>query len=145
MVAATVAALTVGALPGAAGAQEPIDPNAEATFLGSIDARPASAKLRVRYTCAAGEGLWVSAKQSRSGRRDRRLTREGSSEVAASWLQSHRNRFVCDGTSHTATFTIDKVERGSKGRLRRGRAWVQFCVTTEQGLVLSKAGWVRVR
>jgi hypothetical protein len=38
------------------------------------------------------------------------------------------------------------VEKGSKGRLKKGRAYIQFCVTQgEQTLLLSKSGWVRVR
>ena len=62
------------------------------------------------------------------------------------WLQSHRNPFTCDGAFHTASFSIDKVEKGSKGRLKKGRAYIQFCVTQgEETLLLSKSGWVPVR
>ena len=55
--------------------------------------------------------------------------------MAKAWFQSHRNPITCDGTSRTAVFTLDKVEPGSKGRLKakgkrnRGRAYIQFCVT----------------
>ena len=125
------------------------DPNAKATFVSSIKAGAKKATLRVRYRCAEGEALWVSAKQVKSGKRDKRLTKEGSSKVAKAWWQSHRNPFVCNGSSHTARFTIDKVEPGSKGKLKKGRAWVQFCVTKGEGdagaLILSKSGWVKVR
>jgi hypothetical protein len=142
--AAVVGALATAVAPVAAGAQQGSDPTAKAQFLGKISKKAGKAQLRVRYTCSEGDALWVSAKQSRSGRRDARLTKEGSSRVAAAWLQSHRNRFTCDGAAHTATFTVDKQEKGSKGRLRKGRAWVQFCVTKGEGLALSKTGWVAV-
>lgn len=146
---AAVAAVATALSPAAAQAQENADPNAKAEFLGTIKRSAGKATLRVRYNCASGQALWVSAKQSKSGKKAVRLTREGGSRFAASWYQSHRNAFVCNGAPQTATFTIDKVEPGSKGRLRKGRAWVQFCVTQGEGdqgaLILSKAAWVRVR
>jgi hypothetical protein len=79
-------------------------------------------------------------------RRDQPGAEEGgASKIAHTWLQSHRNEYVCDGTSHTATFKIDPVEPGSKGRLKPGKAWVQFCVTKgKKDLVLSASGWVKV-
>jgi hypothetical protein len=77
--------------------------------------------------------------------KDKALKEEGSSEVAATWLQSHRNKFTCDGKSRTAKFTIDLVQDGSKGKLVEGEAWVQFCVTAGKDLILSKTGWVTVR
>ena len=41
--------------------------------------------------------------------------------------------------------SIDKVEPGSKGTLKTGVAYVQFCVTKgQQALILSKSGWVKV-
>jgi hypothetical protein len=92
-----------------------------------------------------GQALWVSAKESASGKKDRRLPKEGSSKAASAWWQSHRNAFVCDAQPHTARFSIDKVEKGSKGRLKDGTAWVQFCVTNGDDLVLSGSGWVPVR
>ena len=146
--AATVAALATCAAPVAAQAQEPtkaIDPTAKATFVGKIKSKGGTAKLRVRYTCSTGQTLWISAKQTRDGRRDARLTEHGSSAIAASWLQSHRNPIVCDGTRRTTSFTMDEVEPGSKGRLRRGTAYVQFCVTAEDALTYSKNAWVKVR
>jgi hypothetical protein len=47
-------------------------------------------------------------------------------------------------------FYIDTFEPGSKGRLRRGFAWVQFCITTgeteaDTKLIVSKAKFVRVK
>jgi hypothetical protein len=147
--AATLAAVATCAAPVATQAQEQgpptIDPTAKATFVGKIVSKGATAKLKVRYTCSNGQGLWISAKQSRTGRRDARLSREGSSRTAASWLHSHRNAITCDGQQHTTSFAIDKVEPGSKGRLRRGTAYVQFCVTAGESLTYSKNAWVKVR
>ncbi len=125
------------------------DPTAKATFVGTIKKQKGGkATLRVRYTCAAGEsqGLWVSAKQVKSRKRAKALTKEGSSKISAAWYQSHRNTFTCDGTTRTQTFTIDKVEPGSKGTLRKGKAYVQFCLTQgDNDLRLSKSGFVTVK
>jgi hypothetical protein len=141
---AVATTMAVVAVP-AAVAQQGSDPNASATFLGTIHPKGKKATLRVKYQCAEGEAVWVSAKQTKSGRKSSRLTKEGSSKVAASWLESHRNPFTCDGAPHTATFSIDTVEKGSKGRLRKGQAWVQFCVTKgQEDLILSKSAWVDV-
>jgi hypothetical protein len=145
--AALVGAVAVG-LPTAALA-EGSDPNGKATFLGAINVSGAKATLRVRYQCASGQALWVSAKETRTGVSATKLMKEGSSKAAAGWWESHRNRFICNGKPHTGTFTIDKVEKGSKGALVDGSAWVQFCVTKGETeattvLILSKSGWVRV-
>ena len=125
------------------------DPNATATFQGQIERHGDHATLRVRYTCASGNHLWVSAKQVASGKKDARLAAEGSSQIASAWWQSHRNAFTCDGKSHTDTFTIDTVEPGSKGALKKGHAWVQFCVTDgasgPEGLILSATKFVHVK
>jgi hypothetical protein len=140
-----VAAGAIALAPVAALA-EGSDPHGKATFLGAIHSSGAKATLKVRYQCAEGQALWVSAKQSQSGKADKRLVKEGSSKVAAGWLESHRNHFTCNGKAHTATFSIDTVEKGSKGTLKPGRAWVQFCVTKgQEDLILSKSGWVAVR
>ena len=121
------------------------DPNGKATFLGTIQSTGKKATLKVRYRCASGDALWASAKQTKSGASATRLMKEGSSKGSAGWLESHRNKFICNGKMHTGTFSIDTVEEGSKGTLRTGTAWVQFCVTKGQkDLVLSKSGWVRV-
>jgi hypothetical protein len=144
--AATMAALVLALVPVAALAQN-ADPNAKATFVSHIKIAKSKKKatLHVRYRCASGEALWVSAKELKSGDKDKALKKEGSSKVADGWWQSHRNKFVCNGKFHSAKFTIDKVEPGSKGKLRKGYAWVQFCVTKgEQTLILSKSGWVKV-
>jgi hypothetical protein len=121
------------------------DPNGKATFMGMIQSSGKTATLKVRYRCASGDALWVSAKQTKSGVSATRLMKEGASKVSAGWLESHRNKFICNGKLHTGRFSIDTVEKGSKGTLRAGSAWVQFCVTKgEEDLVLSKSGWVRV-
>jgi hypothetical protein len=121
------------------------DPNGKATFLGAIQTTGKQATLKVRYRCASGEALWVSAKQTKSGRSATRLMKEGSSRGSAAWLDSHRDRFACNGKMHTGTFSIDTVEKGTKGALKSGTAWVQFCVTKgKEDLVLSKSGWVTV-
>jgi hypothetical protein len=126
-----------------------VDPNAKATFVGPIHVTGKKATLSVRYQCRTGETVWVSAKETKTGVSAARLMKEGSSRFAAGWWESHRNRFVCNGKPHTAVFTIDAVEKGSKGTLVRGSAWVQFCVTTGHTekttvLILSKSGWVKI-
>ena len=121
------------------------DPNGKATFMGTIKSSGKTATLNVRYRCASGDALWVSAKQTKSGVSATRLMKEGASKESAGWLESHRNKFTCNGKMHTGTFSIDRVEKGSKGTLRAGTAWVQCCVTKGgEDLVLSKSGWVRV-
>jgi hypothetical protein len=137
-------AVIVAMLPIVAQA-EGSDPNGKATFIGAISTAGKKATLRARYQCASGEALWVSAKQTKSGVAATKLMKEGSSKVATGWLESHRNKFVCNGKPHTGTFSIDTVEKGSKGTLKTGSAWVQFCVTKgKEDLVLSKSGWVKV-
>jgi hypothetical protein len=125
------------------------DPNGKATFVGAIHVGGKKATLSVRYQCASGQTVWVSAKEMASGASSAKLAKEGSSKTAAAWWESHRNKFVCNGKLHTGTFSIDTVEKGSKGKLVAGKAWVQFCVTkgtTEANtkLILSKSGWVAV-
>ena len=148
MLPAAVVALATVAVPVAASAQQSgSDPTARASFQGEIEtsANGTQGTLRVRYRCSAGDTLWISAKQTANGKPSGALKLEGSSQVAASWLQSHRNPITCDGRKHTSDFTIDELEPGSKGALVEGKAWVQFCITAgEQDLTLSKSGWVRV-
>jgi Flp pilus assembly protein TadG len=151
-------ALTAVAAP-AAHAQQGTDPNAKAVFKSKlVRVDGSTAVLKVTYNCSHGTTLWISAKQLANGKKSAKLTQEGSSRVAKTWVQSHRNPITCDGTSQTAVFTLDKVEPGSKGHLKAkgrhnaGMAYIQFCVTmppaTEGGegeLVLSKDGWAKVR
>jgi hypothetical protein len=154
---AAVALAAVGAP--AAHAQTGTDPNASAVFKSRlVRVDRSTAVLKVTYQCSHGTTLWISAKQLANGKRSAVLTKEGSSKTAKTWLQSHRNPVTCDSTRHTAVFTLDKVEPGSKGRLKAkgrhnaGMAYIQFCVTVppatpggEGELVLSKDGWVKVR
>jgi hypothetical protein len=122
---------------------------AKATFVGPIHVSGKKGTLTVRYSCPSGQTVWVSAKEMASGAASAKLTKEGSSKTASGWWESHRNKFVCNGKTNTGTFTVDTVEKGSKGKLVPGSAWVQFCVTkgtTEANtkLLLSKSGWVKV-
>jgi hypothetical protein len=140
-------ALATAVVP-AAQAQQGSDKTARAQFIGAVHIAKngSAATLRVRYRCSAGDTLWVSAKQSATAKRDPKLTKEGSSKISAAWLQSHRNKIACDGAFHTTDFKLDKVEPGSKGKLAKGKAYVQFCVTANQkDLTLSKSGWVSSR
>lgn len=125
------------------------DPTAKAFFHGKIEplgkgaTRGASARLTVHYRCTKGDHLWVSVKQAASRKKDPALTQEGSSAYAETWLQSHRNRFTCNGKPRTERFYVDKLEPGAgKGALKRGWAWVQFCVTTGEELTLYSVGWM---
>jgi hypothetical protein len=63
------------------------------------------AVLTVRYSCAKGNHLWVSLKQSGSGSRDNRIRTEGSGEkkVAKTWLDSH-NPEAADLTTYLPTW-----------------------------------------
>lgn len=142
---AAATALTVAATPALA-AQAP--PAKTAKPLGSavIAKGKASAKLKVRYSCKSGDTLWISLKQTKSGKKSKALKKGGSSKTAAAWWESHRNKITCDGKNHTKRFTVDKKEKGSKGTLRSGFAWLQFCVTkNEKALTVSVARWVSVR
>ena len=147
--AAAATALAVAVTP--AFAAEQGAPAKTATPLASavVAKDKASAKLKVRYSCKTGETLWISLKQTKSGKKSKALKAEGSSEAAAAWWQSHRNPIKCDGAKHTKKFTVDKVEEGSKGTLRKGQAWLQFCVTKGEGedaqLTVSVAKWVSVK
>lgn len=127
-----------------------------AKTIGSVHASKSGKKatLTVRYSCDRGDHLWVSLKQSRSGRRDNAISGEGSGgkKIAKTWLDSHRNAAICDGQRHTGRFGVDKKEPGKYGHLRRGVAWLQFCVTDSTkpemdpaGLVTYLPKWVRVR
>jgi hypothetical protein len=91
-----------------------------------------TATVTARYICQEEfTHLWVSAKQSESGRPDKALQGEGSSGDSAAWWQSHPvpTSFSCDGEWHTDSFVIDTTEQGF-GELEHGQAWIQFCLTT---------------
>src|SRR5215213_2393352 len=148
MLPLAAAALSLAAaLPATAGAKtKPVTPAAEIishvkTFEGG-----SAATVKARYVCPEGNHLWVSAKQSADGAPDPRLEGEGSSAFAAGWLQNHPGNFTCDGKSHVGTFQVDNFTEYGFGQLRRGVAWVQFCVVSEatEQLVLSHSEWVKV-
>jgi hypothetical protein len=102
--------------------------------------------LKVTYRCRTGDTLWISAKQTANGARNDALKKEGSSKIAATWLDSHRNPITCDNKKHTSHFTVDRVEKGTKGKLVPGVSWVQFCITkNEKKLILSHSHWVETR
>src|SRR3954451_17158461 len=118
--AAAATALAVAAAPALAAEQGPA-PAKTAEPLGSavVAKDKASAKLKVRYSCKSGDTLWISLKQTKSGKKSKALKAEGSSKAAATWWQSHRNKITCDGEKHTKRFKVDTVEQGSKGTLRK--------------------------
>jgi hypothetical protein len=60
--------------------------------VSAIHVGGAKATLKVRYQCASGEALWVSAKETKTGVSATKLVKEGSSKVASAWWQSHRNK-----------------------------------------------------
>jgi len=147
-----LAAVAAASVLASAAFAEGIDRTARADFVSMIKADGAKATLKVRYRCAqiTGAHLWVSAKQTKSGLSAARLMKEGSSRSSAAWWDTHRDPVRCTSSWHTATFTIDRVEKGTKGTLQSGgTAWVQFCITTgtteaNTKLLLSKSGWVHV-
>jgi curli biogenesis system outer membrane secretion channel CsgG len=146
----TIAALAIAAAtattPALAQEQQGPPPATTAKPIGKVELQgKKTATLRVRYTCKSGSTLWISLKQSKKADKDKALTKEGSSKAASAWLQSHRNPITCDGAKHSAVFTVDKVEPGSKGKLKEGKAWLQFCITEGETLTLSKAAWVDVK
>lgn len=109
-------------------------PTFDAKLLGPVhvDHDDASvAHVRARYVCDSVESaewhLWVSLKQNAEATHDPDLEQEGSSAVAATWLQSHPVDVVCDGRWHVQQFAIDTLEQGF-GEADAGEGWVQFCL-----------------
>ena len=123
-------------------------------FYNHFDSRAALVGEAIAFAMDQMTERW---KKLANGKAKKSLTKEGSSQVAKTWVQSHRNPITCDGASHTQVFTLDKVEPGSKGRLKAkgkhnaGKAYIQFCITlpgaTEEDteLTLSESGFVSVR
>lgn len=145
----TTLAAAAAALPTSAIAA----PKPSAEILGTVVAAPGgeSATVTARYVCYEDSHLWVSAKQMNDGERDAALLDEGSSEHADNWLQQHPTTLQCDGKNHVQSFTIDKTEFSpwfggyvGKGSLRKGQAWVQFCMISDNSFV-SENRWVVVR
>jgi len=146
-IAALAVALGAAVTPFAAEAATKPNKTGKARLVSSITVAKdkQSATLKVRYYCKSSTALWVSAKQATGRVKSKYLTREGSSEESVAWWQSHRNPFTCDGKKHTSRFTVDLVEPGSKGTLKKGVAYVQFCLTKGDFLEVSKSGWVKVK
>ncbi len=65
--------------------------------------------------------------------------------AATAWWQSHRGTFTCDGERHVARFSVDTVEPGSRGQLRKGWGYVQFCIITDEGLSAVRQQWSKVK
>ena len=144
LVIAAVAAMALAAAA-PAGAQDEFTVG-DAAVLGPVHVRGDVAQVHVRYSCDAGDHLWVSVKQSASGAIDPAVAGDGSGfgGVAASWWQSHRGSFTCDGKRHVAWFDVDTLEPGSRGQLVSGSAWVQFCVTNGDDLSAVRMQWSKV-
>jgi hypothetical protein len=134
MTAAVAAMVLVGAAP--ASAQEDSFTFDDAAVLGPVHVRGDAAHVQVRYSCDVGNYIWVSAKQSDAADIDPAVAAEGfgCDSTDGVWWQSHRGSFTRDGKRHTARYTVDSVEEGSRGQLTSGWAWLQFCVTTDEGL-----------
>jgi hypothetical protein len=135
--------------PSVAGAA-PKPPTTKAKVVGTVKIDkndPSIGYVLAQYRCTVKADpvndpahLWVSVKQSESGKKDAAIEAEGSGggQVAKRWSDSHRNPVVCDGKTHTSRFTVDQVEgkAGAYGTLVKGKAWVQFCLfddTTPKG------------
>jgi hypothetical protein len=144
----TVAALATTALVGAApaSAQDDSFTFGDADVIGPVHIRGDVARVHARYSCDVGNHLWVSVKQSAAADIDPAVAAEGAGfgGAASAWWQSHRGSFTCDGKRHVAWFTVDTVEPGSRGQLQSGWGWVQFCVTTDEGLSAVRMEWSRV-
>jgi hypothetical protein len=142
------AAVATMALAGAApaGAQEDSFTFGDAAVLGPVHVRGDVAQVHARYSCDAGDHIWVSVKQSPAADINPAVAAEGSGfgQVAAAWWQSHAGSFVCDGKRHVGWFTVDTSEEGSRGQLRKGFGWVQFCVTNGDDLSAVRMQWSKV-
>src|SRR4051812_44168161 len=79
--AVALAASASAVVPLAAGA-DVVNAHAKATFVGPLKVAGKKATLKVRYQCASGEHLWVSAKEMADGSASVKLTKEGSSRTA---------------------------------------------------------------
>jgi hypothetical protein len=144
-IAASAATLAlIGATP--ASAQNESFTFGDAEVMGPVHVRGDVARVHARYSCDVGNHIWVSAKQGDARTIDPAVSAEGFGfgSTAGAWWQSHRGSFTCDGKRHTAWFTVDTIEPGSRGQLKRGWAWVQFCVTTDEGLSAVRMEWARV-
>jgi hypothetical protein len=143
-----IAAVTTTALVAAApaSAQDDSFTFGDAAVLGPVHVRGDVARVHARYSCDVGNHIWVSVKQSAARDIDPAISAEGSGfgGEASAWWQSHRGSFTCDGKRHVGWFSVDALEPGSRGQLRNGWGWVQFCVTTDEDLDAVRMQWSRV-
>ena len=126
-----------------------LDSKANATFLGSIHIGGKKATLSVRYHCATGQNLWVSAKELASGATSKKLTKEGSTRWPPRGGRAIATISRATGRHTPARSRLTRSRRAARGGSSSGKAWVQFCVTTgtteaNTKLNLSKSGWVTV-
>jgi hypothetical protein len=148
-VIAVLATALVAAAPASAKKSEPPDTFTigDAAILGPVKVRGDVAYVRARYSCDVGTHIWVSVKQGATGEIDPAVSAEGAGfgGVATAWWQSHRGTFTCDGERHVARFSVDTVEPGSRGQLQTGWGYVQFCITTDEGLSAVRQQWSKVK
>jgi hypothetical protein len=144
VLAAVAATALVVAVP--ASAQENSFTFGDAAVLGPVHVRGDVAKVHARYSCEAGDHIWVSVKQGATGAVDPDVSADGSGfgGAASAWWQSHGGSFTCDGKRHVAWFTVDTAEPGSRGQLRSGWGWVQFCITNGEDLSAVRMQWSRI-
>jgi hypothetical protein len=151
---AAVAATALTGSVATAGAKQPGESFqvGDSEILGPVHVRGDVAKVHVRYLCTEATHLWVSVKQNASATVDSAVSAEssGSNGAATSWWMSHdAGAFTCDGKRHVGWFTVDTAEvsefLGSTGPLRKGWAWVQFCLTFgDEGVDAITMQWVPV-
>ena len=144
---AAIAALgLVAAAPAAAKTKHESFTFGDANVIGPVHIRGDVAKVHARYSCDVGDHIWVSVKQSAAADIDPSVSAEGSGfgGAASAWWQSHRGSFTCDGKRHVAWYSVDTVEQGSRGQLKKGWAWVQFCITNGDDLSAIRMEWSRV-
>ena len=118
----------------------------DAAVLGPVHVRGDVALVHARYSCDVGTHIWVSVKQSAAADIDHAVAGEGAGfgGVAATWWDSHRGSFTCDGKRHVAWYSVDTVEEGTRGQLQSGWGYVQFCITTDEDLISIRQQWSRV-
>ena len=103
----------------------------------------------------------MSVKQTADGKRDARISQEGSGfgGLATTWLQRHPTPgedFQCDGKWHTDTFRVDTTEiavideegntaQVGRGELQKGQAWIQFCLFGGDGAPAFSQRWGSVK
>ena len=106
--------------------------------------------MRGQYRCWGPSDqmhLWVSVKQ---GGPD--PTAEGSSSTVKAWYDTNISmdvRVRCDGAWHWRTVQLGRHPEDFTGRdlgyLKNGKAWMQFCMVSPEGIVASQSRWVTVR